>query len=102
MVSISEVFNFIGRTNLFNFAIFLGIIIWVCKKIDVSGKLEAAKNDYTHENRIRINEGFDKTFSYRQQIPVLHRTGIALLFEHIKLFRWDYRDPIFMAKNGVL
>ena len=22
-------------------------------------------------------------FSYRQQIPVLHRTGIALLFEHI-------------------
>ena len=30
--------------------------------------LEAAKNDYTHEIRIRINEGFDKTFSYRQQI----------------------------------
>ena len=45
MVSISEVFNFIGRTNLFNFAIFLGIIIWLCKHIDVAGKLEAAKND---------------------------------------------------------
>ena len=45
MVSISEVFNFIGRTNLFNFAIFLGIIIWLCKRIDVAGKLEAAKND---------------------------------------------------------
>lgn len=45
MVSINEIFNFIGRTNLFNFAIFLGIIIWICNKIDVAGKLEIAKNN---------------------------------------------------------
>ncbi len=43
MCSIGEIFNFIGRTNLFNFAIFLGVIIWVCKKINVSGKLEDAR-----------------------------------------------------------
>lgn len=43
MESISEILNYIGRTNLFNFVIFLAIIIFVCKKIDVAGRLEAAK-----------------------------------------------------------
>lgn len=41
----ADIINYIASTNLFNFAIFLGIIIYICKKIDVSGKLEAAKND---------------------------------------------------------
>ena len=45
MESISEIINYIGRTNLFNFVIFLAIIIFVCKKIKVTGKLEAAKKD---------------------------------------------------------
>ena len=45
MESISEIINYIGRTNLFNFVIFLAIIIFVCKKINVTGKLEAAKKD---------------------------------------------------------
>ena len=43
MYSIGEIFNYIGRTNLFNFAIFLAIIIWVCNKINVAGKLETAR-----------------------------------------------------------
>ncbi len=43
MCSIGEIFNYIGRTNLFNFAIFLTIIIWVCNKINVTGKLEDAR-----------------------------------------------------------
>ena len=43
MCSIGEIFNYIGRTNLFNFAIFLAIIIWVCNKINVAGKLETAR-----------------------------------------------------------
>lgn len=43
MCSIGEIFNYIGRTNLFNFAIFLAIIIWVCNKINVTGKLEDAR-----------------------------------------------------------
>lgn len=43
MCSIGEIFNYIGRTNLFNFAIFLAIIIWVCNKINVAGKLEDAR-----------------------------------------------------------
>ena len=45
MESISEIINYIGRTNLFNFVISLAIIIFVCKKINVTGKLEAAKKD---------------------------------------------------------
>ena len=45
MESISEIINYIGRPNLFNFVIFLAIIIFVCKKINVTGKLEAAKKD---------------------------------------------------------
>ena len=45
MESISEIINYIGRTNLFNFVIFLAIIIFVCKKINVTGKLEAEKKD---------------------------------------------------------
>ena len=45
MESISEIINYIGRTNLFNFVIFLAIIIFVCKKINVTVKLEAAKKD---------------------------------------------------------
>lgn len=44
MDSVSEIFNYIGRTNLFNFVIFLSIIIYLCIKLDVIGKIEAAKN----------------------------------------------------------
>jgi len=40
----ADIINYIASTNLFNFAIFLGIIIYIYKKLDVSGKLEAAKN----------------------------------------------------------
>ena len=43
--TLSTILNYIARTNLFNFAIFLAIIIWVCKKINVSGMLEKAKQD---------------------------------------------------------
>ncbi len=44
MENFGEILNYIGRTNLFNFVIFLSIIIFLVKKIDVSGKLESAKN----------------------------------------------------------
>ena len=41
----STIIAYIGRTNLFNFAIFLAVIIWVCKKINLNVKLESAKNE---------------------------------------------------------
>lgn len=44
MESFSEILNYIGRTNLFNFVIFLSIIIFLCIKLDAKGKLEGAKN----------------------------------------------------------
>ncbi len=44
MESVSEIFNYIGRTNIFNFVIFLSIIIYLCIKLDVVGKIESAKN----------------------------------------------------------
>ena len=43
MENVSEILNYIARTNLFNFAIFLAIIIYLCVRLDVSGKLGAAK-----------------------------------------------------------
>lgn len=43
MYSIGEIFDYIGRTNLFNFVIFIAVIIWVCIKINVSGKLDSAR-----------------------------------------------------------
>lgn len=44
MCSIGEIFDYIGRTNLFNFVIFLAVIIWVSIKINVSGKLDSARS----------------------------------------------------------
>ena len=36
--------EYIGRTNLFNFVIFLSIIIYLCVKLNVKGQLEQATN----------------------------------------------------------
>lgn len=44
MSGVGEIINYIGRTNLFNFIIFFGIIVWVCKKINVSEKIEASRS----------------------------------------------------------
>jgi len=41
---VNAIIDYIAKSNLFNFVIFAAIIIWVCKIIDVSGKLESAKN----------------------------------------------------------
>jgi F0F1-type ATP synthase membrane subunit b/b' len=43
METLNEILNYIARTNLFNFVIFLSIIIFLCKKINVSKKIEDAK-----------------------------------------------------------
>lgn len=43
MENFNEIINYIGRTNLFNFAIFLSVIIFLIKKVDVSNRLEQAK-----------------------------------------------------------
>lgn len=39
----TEILNYIGRTNLFNFIIFAAIIIFLYKKIKVTDKIEQAK-----------------------------------------------------------
>ena len=43
MENFNAVIDYIARTNLFNFVIFLSIIIFLVKKIDVSTKLEDAQ-----------------------------------------------------------
>lgn len=43
MENFNEIINYIGRTNLFNFAIFLSIIIFLIKKIDISTKLKESQ-----------------------------------------------------------
>ena len=39
----NQILDYIARTNLFNFAIFLAIIIFLVKKLDVSGILDSAR-----------------------------------------------------------
>ena len=39
-----DIIDYIADTNLFNFIIFLGIIVFICKKINVSLLLEKAVN----------------------------------------------------------
>lgn len=46
---LSTVLDYIGRTNLFNFIIFLAILIYVFKKINVTVMLENMKNDVADE-----------------------------------------------------
>ena len=43
-----QVIDYISRTNLFNFIIFAGIIIYLFIKLDVIGGLEKAKDDVAH------------------------------------------------------
>ena len=43
MEMFKEIIDYIARTNLFNFAIFLSIIIFLIKKINVSAKLDDAQ-----------------------------------------------------------
>ena len=45
MENINEIVNYIARTNLFNFVIFLSIIIYLIKKINVKSKLEDAQDN---------------------------------------------------------
>lgn len=58
MENLNEIINFIARTNLFNFAIFLTIIIILLKKINVSKKLDdmAVKVVETVEHSEKIKE----------------------------------------------
>lgn len=43
MGAVNAFFEYIGRTNLFNFVIFLAVFIIIFKKADLSSKLESAK-----------------------------------------------------------
>lgn len=54
MENFNEILNYIGRTNLFNFVIFLSIIIFLIKKIDVCGKIEQARQ--TVDDTIKESE----------------------------------------------
>ena len=44
MENFNVIIDYIARTNLFNFVIFLSIIIFLVKKVNVSAKLEDARN----------------------------------------------------------
>ena len=45
MEFLTNILDYIGRTNLFNFVIFLSIILFICKKISVKEKMEQATID---------------------------------------------------------
>lgn len=45
MESFNEILSYISRTNLFNFVIFLSIIVFLVNKLDVNSGIESMKND---------------------------------------------------------
>lgn len=45
METFSAILDYISRTNLFNFIIFMAIIIWVVNKIKVADQLEQSRKD---------------------------------------------------------
>lgn len=49
MENFSEILNYIARTNLFNFVIFLSVIVFLVKKINVSAKLEEVQESVKDE-----------------------------------------------------
>ena len=60
MENLTVILNYIGRTNLFNFCIFAGVIGLVLLKLDVKSKFDVAICDI--KNRINSSEN-DKTKS---------------------------------------
>lgn len=60
-----EIINYIARTNLFNFAIFLAILVYLYKKLNVTGMFERSKVEVEHvieesktvksESEVRLN-----------------------------------------------
>lgn len=54
METVNLIIDYIARTNLFNFVIFLTIIILIMRRLDVSSKIEKAKREVSET----INESY--------------------------------------------
>ena len=65
MENFNAIIDYIARTNLFNFAIFLSIIIFLVKKIDISAKLESEKKSVkdTIDESERVREDSEERLS---------------------------------------
>ena len=65
MENFNAIIGYIARTNLFNFAIFLSIIIFLVKKIDISAKLESEKKSVkdTIDESERVREDSEERLS---------------------------------------
>ena len=63
MGNFNEIIDFVARTNLFNFVIFLSIIIFLLKKLDLSQKLDKMVEDV---NQTIENSEEAKTESQKQ------------------------------------
>lgn len=65
MENFNAIIDYIARTNLFNFAIFLSIIIFLVKKIDISAKLEFEKKSVkdTIDESERVREDSEERLS---------------------------------------
>ena len=59
MEAVNAFFEYIGRTNLFNFVIFLAVFIIIFKKADLSSKLESAKKaieNHIEDSKLKKSE----------------------------------------------
>ena len=67
----ADVFNLILHSNLFNFAIFMLIIIVICAKVDVGAVLEKMRDKVVSEinNSKTAKEQADVEFLILKKIP---------------------------------
>jgi len=72
---VNAIIEYIAKSNLFNFVIFAAVIIWVCKIIDVNGKLESAKNN--------VKENIDSSESAKNESEI-YLKGIEETLAHIE------------------
>ncbi len=76
MELIGQIIDYIARTNLFNFAIFLGIIIFLIKKVDVSGKIGQSADDIAqtiNESSVAKEESENKLRTIEEGLANIHQ-----------------------------
>ena len=95
MENLIIILNYIGRTNLFNFFIFAGVIIFVLIKLDVLGKFDSAICDI--KNRINSSEN-DKTKSINL-LEDIEKNLADINFELDKIAKSSKQNADIVANN---
>ncbi len=79
-----EIVSYIARTNLFNFIIFMSVILFLAHKMDVKGKLEQSKqniNDVIEESKIVKEESETRLSSIEESMSHIEQEINTILLK---------------------